>query len=165
VSCFNNDINSLNTDSIQLFLQLMHNSCIARNTINSLTVQPAIFNVENAHFHEKRNMLQQNKTAIKHTVLRCWVPYSPQWVTHISGLQFNRSECTHSNEGIWTTSYTWFLGLIKLITQIASRSVQPILHSSRHRVPILYWLPSDIRSCHTLHTFKKHLKTHLFRQS
>jgi len=26
-------------------------------------------------------------------------------------------------------------------------------------------LPSDIRSCHTLHTFKKHLKTHLFRQS
>ena len=26
-------------------------------------------------------------------------------------------------------------------------------------------LPSDIRSCHTLHTFKKHIKTHLFRQS
>jgi len=26
-------------------------------------------------------------------------------------------------------------------------------------------LPSDIRSCNTLHTFTKHLKTHLFRQS
>ena len=26
-------------------------------------------------------------------------------------------------------------------------------------------LPSDIRSYHTSHTFKKHLKTHLFRQS
>jgi len=29
----------------------------------------------------------------------------------------------------------------------------------------LYSLPSDIRSCRTVDTFKRHLKTHLFRQS
>jgi len=26
-------------------------------------------------------------------------------------------------------------------------------------------LPSDVRSCRTVDTFKRHLKTHLFRQS
>jgi len=54
-------IYDLNTDSVQLFLQFIHNSGIARNTIESLTIQPMIVNGANAHFHENGNMLHQNK--------------------------------------------------------------------------------------------------------
>ena len=62
----------INTDSVQLFLQFMHNTSIARNTIDSLTIQATIFNVANAHFHEKGNVLHQNKHKKNSYIVLCY---------------------------------------------------------------------------------------------
>jgi len=62
----------VNTDSIQLFFQFVHNSSLARNTIDSLIIETTIFNNANAHFHKKGYILHRNKqqTTVE-TVICC----------------------------------------------------------------------------------------------
>ena len=78
----------LNTDPVQLFLQLMHHSSIARNTVDSLAVQSTVFNVINAHFNEKRNMLHQHKPQQMYRVSQKWTSCESVWITSVvNGIQ------------------------------------------------------------------------------